>query len=115
MVIPTLLVKGTLTTTSSKIKQESLDKFTAIHWILKLIEYKLSKKEPNIHDRLFMFQSLVGSGKTTAFIVEIFRYFFNTRKMDPRNQRNIATHSTSTSVYMIFLMMNTQSKTAKRV
>lgn len=87
MVIPTLLVKGTLTTTSSKIKQESLDKFTAIHWILKLIEYKLSKKEPNIHDRLFMFQSLVGSGKTTAFIVEIFRYFFNTRKNGPEKSK----------------------------
>lgn len=79
MVIPTLLTSGVMKTTNSKVKQEDLDQYIAIHWILKLFEYKAKKQNPNIHDKLFMFKSLVGSGKTTAFVVEMFRYFFNTK------------------------------------
>ena len=80
MVQPTLLVSGSLVPTSDKTTKEELDKYTAIHWILALLDHKWKKKDPNIHDRIFLLKSLVGSGKTTAFIVETFRRFFNTRK-----------------------------------
>lgn len=77
MVIPTLLVKGSLNPTSDKVTKEQLDEYIAIHWILGLLEYKWKKPNPNIHDRIFLLKSLVGSGKTTVFIVETFRKFFN--------------------------------------
>lgn len=80
MVIPTLLVKGSLVPTSNKVTKEELDKYDAIHWILGLLEHKWKKPNPNIHDRLFLLKSLVGSGKTTVFIIETFRKFFNTHK-----------------------------------
>jgi len=80
MVMPTLLVKGSLNPTSNKVKKEELDKFIAIHWILNLLAHKWSKESPNMNDRVLLLKSLVGSGKTTAFIVEVFRRFFNTHK-----------------------------------
>lgn len=80
MVGPTLLSKGSLVPTSDKVTKEKLDEYVAIHWILGLLEYKWKKPNPNIHDRLFLLKSLVGSGKTTVFIIETFRKFFNTHK-----------------------------------
>lgn len=79
MVIPTLLVKGSLIPTSNKTTKEVLDNYVPIHWILGLIDYKLKKPNPNIHDRILNAKSLVGSGKTTVLVVETFRRFFNTK------------------------------------
>lgn len=92
MVIPTLLVKGSLVPLNPKVKKEDLDDYVAIHYILELIRHKLEKSAPNIHDRIFLLNSLVGSGKTTAFIVEVYRRFFNGGRQIPdsaRDYRNV--------------------------
>lgn len=79
---PTLLISGSLIPTNKNIKKEDLDKFVAVHFIIQLLKYKKNKPNPNIHDRIFLLQSLVGSGKTTLFVVEILRQFYGESLMD---------------------------------
>ena len=72
---PTLYKSGVLVPLNPKIKKEELDKYIALHYILDVMNYKMSKKDPNLHDRLFLLKSQTGTGKSTSFVSETYRRF----------------------------------------
>lgn len=76
MPLPTLYTKGSLVPINKKSKKEELDNYVPVHYVLNLLRYKLEKEKVNIHDRLFFFNSETGSGKSTAFVIEMFRSMF---------------------------------------
>jgi HrpA-like RNA helicase len=88
MTMPTLLQKGTIS--APRWKKEITDQYKAIHLILEIVRYKMEKENPNLHDRVFLLESLVGSGKSTVFIVEAFRRFFNQNKNTPPSAAEFA-------------------------
>lgn len=53
------------------------DEYIPIHYVYQVLNMKYKKPEPTYDDRLFFFVSETGSGKTTAFVVNLYR-FFNT-------------------------------------
>lgn len=70
---PTLYTKGSLVPLNAKVTKAELDGYIPIHYVLNVCQYKLSKPNPNIHDRILLFKSETGSGKTTVAIVELNR------------------------------------------
>ena len=70
---PTLYDKGVIDSINPKLPRSQLNLSSAIHTIIQIIRYKLGKPAPNIHDMLFFLESKTGSGKSTAFIVELYR------------------------------------------
>lgn len=74
---PTLYIKGSLRSLTPKIPKEELDNYVPVHYVLNICMHKLNKqKDVNRHDRLFLLKSETGSGKTTAFILELYRVMF---------------------------------------
>lgn len=74
---PTLYIKGSLIPINPKVKKAELDQYTPVHYVVNVCQYKLNKRENvNIHDRLFLLKSETGSGKTTTFIIELFRALY---------------------------------------
>jgi Helicase conserved C-terminal domain len=85
---PTLYIKGSLRSLNDKIQKQELDNYVPMHYIINICMYKLAKKEKvNRHDRLFLLKSETGSGKTTAFILDLFRTMF-TRSLALFNQQD---------------------------
>lgn len=57
--------------------KEHYDEYVPIHYVYQMLNFKYEKKNPTYDDKLFFFVSETGSGKTTAFVVGLYR-FFNT-------------------------------------
>ena len=57
--------------------KEHYDEYMPIHYVYQVLNMKFKKPNPTYDDRLFFFVSETGSGKTTAFVVNLYR-FFNT-------------------------------------
>lgn len=87
MPLPTLYSKGILNSYNPDVRKEDLDQFEGIHFLMALLAYKLAKKNVNIHDRLLMFKSETGTGKSTAFVVETYRRFFGEYTAFPARQK----------------------------
>jgi len=85
--MPTILETKSLVSTNPKIKTEDLQEFTAAHFILQEIKYKLNKPVVNIHDRVLLIVGQTGSGKTTALIVELLRMFGSANPKIPDESR----------------------------
>jgi len=77
---PTLYIKGSLHKTNPKQNEEILAEIVPIKYILDVINYKMSKDIINFNDRILILKSETGSGKTTAFVVELFRRFYTNEK-----------------------------------
>jgi len=73
--LPKLYIKGVLEPVHPKSSKSELDNYVPIHYIMEVINYKLKKENPNIHDRLFMLKSMTGTGKSTSLIIEVHRRF----------------------------------------
>jgi HrpA-like RNA helicase len=77
MPLPTLYTKGSLRSLNPKVPKEELDNYIPVHYVLNICMHKLNKqKDVNRHDRLFLLKSETGSGKTTAFILELYRVMY---------------------------------------
>jgi len=76
MPLPTLMKKGVVVPLNPKIKKEELDNYIAVHYVLEVIRYKMEKKEVNMHDRIFLLKSETGTGKSTLFVVGLYRRFY---------------------------------------
>lgn len=57
--------------------KEHYDQYMPVHYVYQMLKFKYTKKQPTYDDKLFFFISETGSGKTTAFVVGLYR-FFNT-------------------------------------
>jgi len=57
--------------------KEYYDEYIPIHYVYQMLNFKYNKQNPTYDDKLFFFVSETGSGKTTAFVVGLYR-FFNT-------------------------------------
>lgn len=73
---PTLYSKGSLKSLNNKVNKDELDNYVPIHYILNVIQYKMTKEKVNIHDRLLFVEAETGSGKTTVIPVELNRLLF---------------------------------------
>lgn len=87
MPLPTLYTKGVLN--SDKVDKTQLDDFYAMHFILDVINYKRNKTNQNIHDKILLLKSETGTGKSTAFIVELFRRFVGKFDKFPLEQQKL--------------------------
>lgn len=81
--ILTLLQKGVMEGPLQK--KSYYDEYIPMHYILKILQFKLNKSNPGYNDRLFFLVSETGSGKSTAFITSVYR-FFNTPNNPYTNQ-----------------------------
>jgi hypothetical protein len=66
--------------------KEYYDQYIPIHYVYQILNMKYRKAKPSYDDKLFFFISETGSGKTTAFIVNLYR-FFNTPKSPYTNEK----------------------------
>lgn len=66
------------------------DQYIPMHYIFQVLNMKLSKSNPGYDDRLFFLVAETGSGKTTALIVNLYR-FFNTPNSPYTNQNYFTT------------------------